>query len=133
MPIYHSLGQVPRKRHIVFRQGSGALYAEELIGNKGFVGPSTLLYHIQQPTQIRSARTLRMIDWHEEPEREFRHRHFRTAKLGATSSITTDRIPLLFNTDVALSFVAPTGEDEYFYRNAQGDEVVYVSEGAGTL
>ena len=133
MPFYHSLGQLPRKRHIVFRQGSGALYAEELIGNKGFVGPSSLLYHIQQPTQIRAARTLRVIDWHEEPEREFRHRHFRTARLGQTSSLTVDRIPLLFNNDVALSFVAPTGDDDYFYRNAQGDEVVYVSEGSGTL
>ena len=133
MPIYHSLGQLPRKRHIVFRQGGGALYAEELIGNKGFVGPSSLLYHIQQPTQIRAARTLRAIDWQEEPEREFRHRHFRTARLASTASLTADRIPLLFNDDVALSFVAPTAQDDYFYRNAQGDEVVYVSEGAGTL
>ena len=133
MPIYHSLGQLPRKRHVVFRQASGALYAEELIGNKGFVGPSSLLYHIQQPTQVRSTRTLGAIEWDEEPEREFRHRHFRTARLGASRSITTDRIPLLFNTDVALSFAAPTGEDDYFYRNAQGDEVVYVSEGSGTL
>ncbi|HTV03481.1 MAG TPA: homogentisate 1,2-dioxygenase [Luteitalea sp.] len=133
MPFYHSLGQLPRKRHIVFRQGSGALYSEELIGNKGFVGPSTLLYHIQQPTQIRAARTLRVIDWTEEREREFRHRHFLTARLGQTASLTVDRIPLLFNNDVALSFVAPTAEDDYFYRNAQGDEVVFVSEGSGTL
>ncbi len=133
MPIYHSLGRLPRKRHIVFRQDSGALYTEELIGNKGFVGPSSLLYHIQQPTQIRAARTLRAIEWHEEPEREFRHRHFRTARLAASASLTADRIPLLFNYDVALSFAATAGEDAYFYRNAQGDEVVFVSEGAGTL
>ena len=133
MPIYHSLGRLPRKRHIVFRQDSGALYTEELIGNKGFVGPSSLLYHIQQPTQIRAARTLRAIEWHEEPEREFRHRHFRTARLAASASLTADRIPLLFNDDVALSFAATAGEDAYFYRNAQGDEVVFVSEGAGTL
>ena len=133
MPIYHALGQMPRKRHIVFRQASGALHAEELIGNKGFVGPSSLLYHIQQPTQIRAARTLRVLDWQEEPEREFRHRHFRTARLGPTASLTCDRIPLLFNDDVAMSFVAPTSADDFFYRNAQGDEVVYVSQGAGTL
>ncbi|MBA2355138.1 MAG: homogentisate 1,2-dioxygenase [Actinomycetota bacterium] len=133
MPIYHTLGQMPRKRHIVFRQGNGALYAEELIGNKGFVGPSSLLYHIQQPTQIRATRTLRALAWKEETDREFRHRHFRTARLGTTSSITADRIPLLFNDDVAMSFVAPTGEDDFYYRNAQGDEVVYVSDGSGTL
>ncbi len=133
MPIYHSLGAIPRKRHIVFRQGSGALLTEELVGNKGFVGPSSLVYHIRQPTQIRAARTLQAVRWQEEPDRQFRHRHFRTGGLARTASITADRVPLLFNADVALSFVAPTAEDDYFYRNAQGDEVVYVSEGTGTL
>ena len=38
MPFYHSLGQIPRKRHIVFRRPDGGLYAEELMGHEGFVG-----------------------------------------------------------------------------------------------
>jgi len=46
MPIYHHLGNFPHKRHTVFRKGDGSLHAEELIGNKGFTGPSSLLYHL---------------------------------------------------------------------------------------
>jgi homogentisate 1,2-dioxygenase len=133
MPIYHQLGQVPEKRHIAFRSPDGHLYHEELIGNKGFVGPSSLLYHREQPTHVRSVKALKAIVWEAEPEHAFRHRHFRTAKLPTSQSLTADRIPLLFNQDVALTFAQPVAEDDYFYRNAQGDEIVYVSDGEGVL
>jgi homogentisate 1,2-dioxygenase len=39
----------------------------------------------------------------------------------------------LFNQEVALDFVRPTSYDDFLYRNAQADEVVYVSEGEGVL
>jgi homogentisate 1,2-dioxygenase len=133
MPIYHQLGTMPPKRHITFRKDSGELYYEELIGNKGFVGPSSLLYHVQHPTQIRSVKLLKEIVWEEDSDHTFRHRHFKTARLKATTSITADRVPLLFNNDVALAFAEPMKEDDYFYRNAQGDEIVYVSDGEGVL
>src|SRR5690606_35364762 len=133
MPLYHQLGQIPRKRHSVFRRPDGGLYAEELVGNKGFTGPSSLLYHLHQPTPVRSVKPLRDLEWQADPERQFRHRHFRTHQLGSGGSVTLDRIPLLFNADVALTFVQPTRADEFFYRNAQGDEIVFVSEGSGVL
>jgi len=133
MPIYHTLGQVPRKRHIAFRQPGGALYTEELMGNMGFTGPASLVYHVHQPTQVKDVSLVKELTWESDPEPTFRNRHFRTAGLPATPSVTADRIPLLYNADVALSFVQPTGDDEHFYRNAQGDEIVYVSDGAGVL
>jgi homogentisate 1,2-dioxygenase len=133
MPMYHQLGQVPSKRHVVFRRPDGALYAEELIGNKGFEGPSSLLYHVHQPTHVRTVRRVRDLNWEPDPDCQFRHRHFRTHQLASGGSITLDRVPLLFNTDVAMLFVQPDREDEFFYRNAQGDEIVYVSDGAGVL
>jgi homogentisate 1,2-dioxygenase len=133
MPIYHQLGNVPHKRHVAFRKDAGGLYYEELIGNKGFTGPSSLLYHLQHPTQVRTTRALKTLEWHEEADRGFRHRHFKTAQLRPTPSITADRIPLLFNADVAMDFVQPEHEDDYFYRNAQGDELVFISDGEGVL
>jgi homogentisate 1,2-dioxygenase len=133
MPIYQQLGKVPAKRHIAFEKDGGGLYYEELIGNKGFVGPSSLLYHIQHPTQVRSVRLVKELPWEADPEHTFRHRHFRTAKLPAQRSITADRVPLLFNADVAMDIVQPTQEDDYFYRNAQGDELIFVSDGGGVL
>ena len=133
MPIYHQLGRVPHKRHTIFRRDDGALLAEELIGNKGFTGPSSLLYHLHQPTPVRAVRTLRELGWSGDPVKQFRHRHFRTHRLGGGGSVTLDRVPLLFNTDVAMSFAQPDREDTFYYRNAQGDEIVFVSEGQGVL
>ncbi len=133
MPIYHRLGKIPQKRHTAFRQPDGSLYPEELMGNKGFVGPSSLLYHLRPPTQVRSVRLHKDLTWQPEPDRVPRHRHFRTAQLAARSSMTMDRIPLLFNNDVAMSYIQPQAEDDWFYRNAQGDELVYVCEGEGVL
>ena len=56
MPIYHRLGEIPKKRHSIFRQADGSLYPEQLVGNKGFVGISSLLYHVHQPTRVLAVR-----------------------------------------------------------------------------
>jgi len=133
MPIYHRLGKIPPKRHVAFRQDDGSLYPEELVGNKGFVGPSSLLYHLRRPTRVRSVRLVKEMNWEADPDRAFRHRHFLTAQLETGPSATLDRAPLLFNPDVALSLVLPRKQDDCFYRNAQGDELTYVGEGAGVL
>jgi homogentisate 1,2-dioxygenase len=134
MPIYHRLGEIPRKRHTVFRQPNGCLYYEELMGNKGFVGPSSLLYHTYRPTEVREVRLIRELHWNPEPDRKLCHRHFRSHQLAAAGpSPTVHRTPLLFNNDVALSLARPSRDDDFYYRNAQGDEVVYIAEGGGVL
>jgi homogentisate 1,2-dioxygenase len=133
MPIYHTLGKIPRKRHIIFRRPDGALYAEQLVGNEGFTGPSSLLYHVYPPTTVKSARRIRDVKYEVDPDRTLKHRHFRTARLARGGSPTLDRTPILFNDDVAMLYSQPDKQDEHFYRNAQGDEVVYVAEGEGTL
>jgi len=133
MPIYHQLGRVPQKRHVAFRKEGGGIHYEELVGNQGFTGPSSLLYHLRLPTAVKSVRPLAALDWTPEPERVVRHRHFRTSGLSTGPSAVRDRVPLLFNADVALSLVRPRKEDAVFYRNAQADEVVFVVEGDGLL
>jgi homogentisate 1,2-dioxygenase len=133
MPIYHTLGTIPRKRHIIFRRPDGKLYAEQLMGNEGFTGPSSLLYHVHPPTTVKSARRLRDVTYEADTDRTLKHRHFRTARLPRGGSPTLDRTPILFNDDVAMLYAQPDKQDEHFYRNAQGDEVVYVAEGEGKL
>ena len=133
MPTYHSLGSIPRKRHIAFRRPDGGLYAEQLVGNEGFTGPSALLYHIHPPTTVLSVRRLREEALVADPDRTLRHRHFRTGGIAEGGSPTLDRTPLLFNADIAMLFARPTVNDTHFYRNAQADEVVYVSQGSGVL
>ncbi|HNB82535.1 MAG TPA: homogentisate 1,2-dioxygenase, partial [Chitinophagaceae bacterium] len=53
MPIYHQLGIIPEKRHVVSRQPNGALYQEELVGTQGFAGVSSLVYHLYPPTRVK--------------------------------------------------------------------------------
>jgi homogentisate 1,2-dioxygenase len=133
MPFYHQLGSVPRKRHIVFRRPDGGLYAEELMGHEGFVGTSSLLYHTHPPTTVLSARKLRDIVLEADTDTSLRHRHFLTARGPAGGSVTLDRMPLLFNSDIVMQYVEPDQLDAHFYRNSQADEVVYVVEGTGVL
>jgi len=133
MTIYHKLGSIPAKRHTVFRRPDGGLYAEELMGHEGFTGTSSLLYHTHPPTTVKSVRHLRSMTLDADPDQTLRHRHFLTAKAAPGGSPTLDRIPLLFNQDIAMLYVVPDQQDEHFYRNAQADEVVYIAEGAGTL
>ncbi|MBY0373286.1 MAG: homogentisate 1,2-dioxygenase [Bryobacteraceae bacterium] len=132
MPVYHQLGEIPRKRHQVFRQKSGELYAEELVGNMGFTGPASLLYHVHRPTAVKSLRAIEELKWNA-VDHPLRHRHFRTKRFTARTSAITGRIPLLFNADVSMQVVLPDEEVTAFYRNAQGDEIIYVSDGEGVL
>ncbi|HLE56716.1 MAG TPA: homogentisate 1,2-dioxygenase [Rhodothermia bacterium] len=133
MPYYHTLGAIPRKRHIAFRKPDGGLYAEELMGHEGFHGTSSLLYHIHPPTTVKSVRRVKETPYDADSDQTLHHRHFLTSRVKPGGSPTLDRIPLLFNADIAMLYVEPTKNDEYFYRNAQGDELIYVSKGSGIL
>ena len=56
MPFYYNLGKIPPKRHIQFRKESGDLYYEQLFGTEGFHGFSSLLYHVNRPTMVKSVK-----------------------------------------------------------------------------
>ena len=58
MPFYHTLGQIPHKRHTQFRKPDGSLYREQVMGTKGFSGIQSILYHVHQPTRIKLAEKL---------------------------------------------------------------------------
>jgi homogentisate 1,2-dioxygenase len=132
MPIYHTLGRIPRKRHIIFRRPDGKLYAEQLMGNEGFTGPSSLLYHVHPPTTVKAARRLRDVTYEADTDRTLA-RHFRTARSTRGGSLTLDRTPILFNDDVVMLYSSRTSRTSTSTAMPQGDEVVYVAEGEGKL
>ena len=133
MPIYHTLGSIPRKRHTAFRKPHGGIYAEELMGHEGFTGTSSLLYHTHPPTTIKSAKRIRDMALKADEDQTLRHRHFKTAQVKAGGSPTLDRLPLMFNNDIAMLYAEPDEADPHFYRNAQADECVYIAKGSGVL
>ena len=51
MPMYQRLGDVPRKRHIQFRD-NGTLLTEEVMGLEGFSGNESILYHLHSPCRV---------------------------------------------------------------------------------
>src|SRR5829696_1115515 len=111
MPIYHTLGKIPRKRHIAFRKPDGGIYHEELVGHEGFTGTSSLLYHVHPPTTVKSVKRLKETCYEPAPGKTLKHRHFVTSTVTRGGSATPDRIPSLFNADIAMLYVEPTKQD----------------------
>jgi homogentisate 1,2-dioxygenase len=133
MPYYRQVGELPPKRHTQFRRPDGGLFAEELMGADGFSAESALLYHEHLPTAIVDSRA-----WAEPAEaltanHPLLPRHLRTSKLdtGAADPITGRQL-LLANDDVRISY-AVAEEPSPLYRNAVGDECVYVESGTATV
>lgn len=133
MPYYKSLGRVPRKRHTQFRSPSGALYQEELMGNQGFTGTASLLYHLHPPTAVRRMDAPIPLAWRPAEDGSLRPRHLKTSRIPQGGDPVGARQPLLYNGEVALLLARPTETAPYFYRNGQADELLFISEGAGTL
>ena len=134
MPIYHKLGAFPPKRHTQFRKPDGGLYYEQLFGTEGFVGMASLLYHVHRPTQIRSVgEALNMkpevvVDKNIIPRRLL---GFRTQP--ADDFLQARRYQLV-NSDCYIALAAPRKSmTDYFYKNADADELIFVHKGSGTL
>jgi homogentisate 1,2-dioxygenase len=127
-----SLGQVPAKRHVQVR-GNGSLLVEEVMGYEGFSGNESILYHLHSPCRIASAGAFTPI---ERPEWEPPAHVHRLADLKAIEpggDPLSGRRVLMFNSDLEVSICKPVSERDGFYRNGEGDEVIYVHRGAGTL
>jgi homogentisate 1,2-dioxygenase len=134
MVFYHKLGKIPHKRHTAFRNPEGGIYQEHLMGNLGFSGIKSLLYTLRPPTALRRVEHFKDLRPQAESDENLRLRHFRTHKLPiAGPSAVLDRTPLLFNEDVAVSLARPSIDDDFFYRNGQAEEIVFVTEGEGVL
>src|SRR5437763_13193851 len=133
MPYYRAVGEVPRKRHTQFRKPDGSLYAEELMGVEGFSSDSALLYHQHLPTAILDAVAVDEPTHALVANHPLKPRHFKTHKLDAGSAeLVTGRQLLLGNEDVRISYVVADTPSP-LYRNAAGDELVFIEAGAATL
>jgi homogentisate 1,2-dioxygenase len=133
MPYYRQVGEIPRKRHTQFRTPDGGLYAEELMGVEGFSSDSALLYHRHLPTAIVDSQTVEDTRGGTAPNLPLKPRHFKTPELtwDKTDAVTGRRI-LFGNADVVIGFVEAT-EPSPLYRNATGDELLYVQTGSGVV
>jgi homogentisate 1,2-dioxygenase len=134
MPYYHKLGEIPHKRHTQFRKPDGSLYAEQLFSTEGFSNDYSLLYHVYPPTQIIKTEKPINVAPKIAEEKMLSHRSFEGFKIKPENDYLESRIPVLVNNDVHIVLAAPRqGMEDYFFKNADADEMIFVHEGSGIL
>lgn len=136
MTFYRQLGNIPPKRHTVFRKEDGTLHHEEVMGIHGFAGIQSILYHLRPPTAVREIGSFKTqdelaVDY--EDTGSLRMRHLRGAQMEAKGDAVAGRVALVGNQDVILSVVQPNRAMDYWYRFAHGDDVLFVHDGTGVL
>lgn len=134
MPHYHKLGSIPHKRHTQFRKPDGSLYSEQLFSTEGFSNDYSLLYHTWPPTQIiRTDEPVNVMPRVAE-EKMLKHRSFEGFNIKAEDDFLLSRKPVLVNSDCHIVLAAPRQSMiDYFYKNADADEMIFIHEGSGTL
>ena len=134
MPIYHHLGQLPPKRHTQFRQPDGSLYHEQLFGTVGFDGMSSLLYHLRPPTQVKDVVGKTDLTTQIAEEKTLTARKLIGFDVAPEDDFLTARKPLLINASCQIGVAAPRQSlRDYFYKNADADELLFIHRGSGTL
>jgi homogentisate 1,2-dioxygenase len=134
MPHYHTLGTIPHKRHTQFRQADGSLYSEQLFSTEGFSNDSSLLYHCHPPTEI--IRTDEPYDATAgiAEEKMLKHRSFEGFRVRPEKDFLRSRKAVLVNSDCHIVLAAPQQSmEDYYYKNADADEMIFVHEGSGVL
>lgn len=134
MPIYHQLGKIPQKRHVVFQSPEGKHYYEQLFGTEGFSGMSALLYHVHRPTQVKEILKSTDISPKIAVEKNIRSMLLKGFDVKPENDFLDSRKALLVNGDVHLGLAAPKQSvKDYFYKNADADEMLFIHKGTGTL
>ncbi|QMW03557.1 homogentisate 1,2-dioxygenase [Spirosoma foliorum] len=144
MPFYHTLGQIPPKRHTQFAKPNGlalngqgykdTFYYEQLFGTIGFEGMSSLLYHVHRPTMVREV--LESVDTTPKlaVQKNMLARKLIGFNIAPTDDFLESRVPLLVNNDLIFGLAAPRQSlITYFYKNADADELLFVHRGSGKL
>ena len=134
MPYYQRVGLIPEKRHIVFRQESGALYHEELFGTEGFSGLSSLVYHVHPPTRVKEHGTPYSVRPEVTIEDNLQARSYLGFHVEPHEDYLHSRKTLFVNADMTIGLAAPSKSMEaYFFKNADADEMLFVHQGSGIL
>ena len=134
MPRYHKLGKIPHKRHTTFKKENGGYHYEELFGTIGFDGMSTLLYHLHRPTQVKDIIKSYSVKPKVAIEKNMKAYLLDAFKAPKIADLIQSRLSILVNNDLNIMLSAPTNKsEEYFYKNTDGDEIIFVHKGTGTL
>lgn len=133
MPQYYALGSFPKKRHVVFRQPDGRLYAEELVSTEGFSNVYSLLYHVHPPTLVKSVGDPYDVSPEIAIAKNLKHHSFQGFMISPENDYIKSRKIMLTNSDLQIGLAAPASSMDYFYKNGDSDEMIFIHTGSGTL
>jgi homogentisate 1,2-dioxygenase len=132
MSFYIKMGEVPSKRHTVFRSPEDKLYHEELFGTEGFSGTSSLLYHLYPPTKVIETGEPFSILPEVAIEHNLKALSFTSFKVPPSEDYIQSRHIFFFNNDIKVGIAAPSADmTSYFYKNADADELLFIHKGSG--
>lgn len=134
MPLYHQLGKVPPKRHTVFRKPNGELYSEELVSTHGFSSTYSLVYHCHPPTLVKQIGEAYDVSPKIARSKHLKHTSLKGFAVQKIDDYLESRVPVLVNDDLHISLASPqTSMKDYFYKNSQADEIIFIHEGSGVV
>ena len=134
MPRYHKLGIIPHKRHITFKKEDGSLYQEELFGTAGFAGMSSLIYHLYPPTVVSEIKKIKDVSPKIAIEKNMKAMSFQGFSIPKEDDYLESRKVLFANADLHIGLARPKSfSKDYFFRNSDADEMLFVHEGSGKL
>ena len=134
MPFYRKLGNIPHKRHTTFKKEDGSLHYEQLFGTVGFDGMSTLMYHKHRPTMVKEYLGSKDVSPKIAVEKNFLSRRLIGFNVKPTDDYLESREPMMCNSDLIVALAAPKKSmKEYFYKNTDADEVIFIHKGSGVL
>lgn len=133
MPMYHKMGSIPSKRHTVFRKPDGSLYQEELVGTQGFSSLSSLAYHLYPPTRVKQKGEPYSIAPKIASDNSLNASSFKGFDIQPEADYVKSRKTLLMNDNMRIGLAAPSTSPNYFYKNADADEMLFVHRGKGKV
>lgn len=134
MPIYHKLGNIPQKRHTVFKSPQNTFYYEQLFGTEGFSGHSSLSYHVHRPTQVKEILKSYSVQPKIAIDKNIKSLLLKGFEIKPTADFLESRKTVLLNSDCHIGLAAPTESlTKYFYKNADADELIFIHKGKGKL
>lgn len=128
------LGEVPPKPHTVFRSAEGRLRHEECFTRLGFDGEFSILYHEGSPAADREIGPAEPGRWDRQVPRAAAAQPLRR-RLVLGEKAAEGWTPVAANADVVVSLfeLPPEAATGAGFANGDGDDLLYLFSGRGTL